>query len=110
MTAHKPTTCCKDGSLCTCAQHATCSCGEKHALGCTCDKADKENDLSGPRCSCRSRPAGQCTCERASEENGPVAGATCSCGARPSASCTCEKAVDGKFNPANEIDFTTPAK
>lgn len=35
------------------ASQAKCSCGEKSALQCSCDKATTENEVTGPRCSCR---------------------------------------------------------
>ncbi|KDN64590.1 hypothetical protein CSUB01_08607 [Colletotrichum sublineola] len=90
------------------AQQAKCSCGQKPALHCSCDKASTENSVTGPRCSCRARPAGECTCERASTENTKPAGETCACGVRPADACTCDKAVDGSFNPSeHETDFTT---
>ncbi|KAH8808585.1 hypothetical protein F5884DRAFT_377076 [Xylogone sp. PMI_703] len=48
------TTCCgKNGEGCVCAAQAKCSCGQKNALHCTCEKAETENKISGPRCSCR---------------------------------------------------------
>ncbi|KAI9151493.1 Proline iminopeptidase [Paramyrothecium foliicola] len=107
MTVPKSSTCCgKDNVECACAKQATCSCGQKSAMHCTCDKASSENKVEGPRCSCRARPAGECTCDRAATENTKPAGATCQCGARPVDACTCEKAADGGFNPANEVDFT----
>lgn len=116
MAVSKPDTCCGSGSSCVCgkshtalymtitsdcpspvairhltnhfpAQQATCSCGQKSALHCTCDKASAENALEGPRCSCRARPAGECTCDRASTENSSIAGSTCACGSRPAGSC-----------------------
>ncbi|KXG53833.1 uncharacterized protein PGRI_008830 [Penicillium griseofulvum] len=106
---HPNTTCCKtsDDGSCVCAAQAKCSCGEKTALHCSCNKASSENAVSGPRCSCRSRPAGQCTCERAITENKPVAGQACACGSRPQDSCTCEKAA--AVESALEVDFTTSA-
>lgn len=105
-----PTTCCKKtAGDCTCAAQAKCSCGEKEALNCSCEKADQENSLSGPRCSCRQylfsqdylptldmnhllmeylgmRPAKECNCERSTEEN-VVSGETCDCGLRKSDQC-----------------------
>ena len=65
------------------AKQATCSCGKQSALHCTCDKANSENAVEGPRCSCRARPAGQCTCDRASAENQKPTGNACACGTRP---------------------------
>ncbi|TPX18365.1 uncharacterized protein E0L32_011740 [Thyridium curvatum] len=129
----KPTTCCGKGEAgCVCgkfamglphrisspclsttdkalftAQQAKCSCGQQSALHCTCNKASTENTVTGPRCSCRARPAGQCTCDRATSENTKPTGQTCTCGARPADACTCEKSADPKFDPSNEIDFTT---
>lgn len=101
----KSSTCCGKGDTCVCAQQAKCSCGKQSALHCSCDKAAKENAVSGPRCSCRARPAGECTCDRASSEN-VKPNNSCACGSRPAGACTCEKAADGGYNP-NEIDFTT---
>ncbi|KAF5019821.1 hypothetical protein F66182_8190 [Fusarium sp. NRRL 66182] len=112
MVVNTPATCCRSGDNVECAcvspaAKATCSCGQKSALHCTCAKAPAENTVTGPRCSCRARPAGECTCDRASTENATVSGSACACGSRPAGGCTCEKASDGGFNPANEIDFTT---
>lgn len=46
-------TCCgRSGQACVCAAEAKCSCGEKSALNCTCEKAKTENAVSGARCSC----------------------------------------------------------
>ncbi|RFU36288.1 hypothetical protein B7463_g35, partial [Scytalidium lignicola] len=102
-------TCCgKSGEGCVCATQAKCSCGQKNALHCTCNKAETENKIAGPRCSCRARPAGQCTCDRAGTENATPTGPTCSCGARPADACSCEKAADGGLYP-HETDFTTQA-
>lgn len=104
----KASTCCGKSTECVCAKQATCSCGKQSALHCTCDKANTENALEGPRCSCRARPAGQCTCDRASTENQKPTGNACACGTRPADACTCEKAADGGFNPTDlETDFTT---
>ncbi|KAI1005268.1 hypothetical protein K3495_g2952 [Podosphaera aphanis] len=99
MTTASSTCCRKDGQTCVCASQARCSCGEKLALQCSCDRASTENSTAGPRCSCRARPAGACTCERASIENATPSGPLCECGSRPLDSCSCER--------ANEIDFTT---
>lgn len=66
------------------ASQAKCSCGEKSALHCSCDKATTENAVTGARCSCRARPAGACTCDRAKTENSTPSGDLCSCGSRPS--------------------------
>lgn len=131
MTAFKASTCCRSGESTECAcgtfypilstltaldcvtnshtaQQATCSCGQKPALHCNCDKAATENLIQGgARCSCRARPAGECTCQRSATENVRPSGATCACGVRAADACTCEKASDGGFNPANEVDFTT---
>ncbi|KAI1303853.1 hypothetical protein F5Y03DRAFT_359273 [Xylaria venustula] len=108
VTQATPTCCGKSsGNECITAKQATCSCGNKSALHCTCQRAETENSLSGARCSCRARPAGQCTCENAAKENTAPSGSTCECGSRPAGSCTCERAAaDDKPNP-NEIDFTT---
>ncbi|CAD6586140.1 MAG: hypothetical protein ASARMPREDX12_002283 [Alectoria sarmentosa] len=107
-----PSTCCgrsgKAGEACVCATQAKCSCGNKSALECSCEKAETENTVSGARCSCRARPAGQCTCERAKDENAKLTGSTCACGARPANACSCEKAADGGVLPT-ETDFTTKA-
>lgn len=146
MTVTKASTCCRQGDApCACgkfkhsflesklltlppAQTATCSCGEKSAMQCSCDKAADENTVAGARCSCRARPAGQCTCQNATSENAGVSGSKCQCGSRPegmfailhaavaeaetdtgtnTGSCSCEKASDGAYNPGNEVDFTT---
>lgn len=49
-----PSTCCKRaGGDCICASQAKCSCGQKSALHCNCDKAATENAVKGARCSCR---------------------------------------------------------
>ncbi|TVY22925.1 hypothetical protein LHYA1_G007481 [Lachnellula hyalina] len=120
-----PSTCCgKSGEGCVCASQAKCSCGEKSALHCSCDKSATENKITGPRCSCRARPAGECTCDRSSTENKTPSGNLCSCGSREAsefnpqdmgqsimltvitAACTCEKATDGGLLPT-ETDFTT---
>ncbi|CZS89690.1 related to Cu-binding metallothionein [Rhynchosporium agropyri] len=101
-----PSTCCrKSGQVCVCAGQAKCSCGERSALQCSCDKASTENKVTGPRCSCRARPAGSCTCDRASTENITPSGSLCSCGSRPVDACTCENAADGGLLPT-ETDFT----
>jgi hypothetical protein len=91
------------------ATQAKCSCGQKAALACSCDKASTENAVSGPRCSCRTsspalqfsfqmltvtvgaRPAGACTCDRADTENtlSSTASSLCSCGARPAGTLHC---------------------
>ncbi|KAJ4393421.1 hypothetical protein N0V93_002631 [Gnomoniopsis smithogilvyi] len=79
----KPTTCCgKGGESCICAQKATCSCGAKPALQCSCDKAATENVK-------------------------PASGSSCACGLRSAGACTCEKSGSAGGNSSNEIDFTT---
>lgn len=64
------------------AQNATCSCGAKPALQCTCDKAATENAK-------------------------PAAGSSCACGLRAAGACTCDKSTTSGSSNANEIDFTT---
>lgn len=64
------------------AQKATCSCGAKPALQCTCDKAPTENVK-------------------------PSTGSSCACGLRAAGACTCDKSAGAGGNAANEIDFTT---
>ncbi|CAN8097901.1 unnamed protein product [Discula destructiva] len=79
----KPITCCgKGGDSCVCAQKATCSCGAKPALQCSCDKAASENVK-------------------------PASGASCACGLRSAGACTCDKAGSVGGNADHEIDFTT---
>ncbi|KAI5949872.1 hypothetical protein KGF54_005349 [Candida jiufengensis] len=51
-------------SECICAQKSTCSCGQKPALQCVCDRKDIENKIpeSTEACSCGKRLKGSCTC------------------------------------------------
>ncbi|CUS07796.1 unnamed protein product [Tuber aestivum] len=87
MVVNPPPTCCKKtGGDCTCAQQAKCSCGQKEALNCTCERAPQENKVEGARLR---RPAKQCTCERAAEEN-TVTGDSCECGLRRADACYVE--------------------
>ncbi|KAG4424834.1 hypothetical protein IFR04_001994 [Cadophora malorum] len=103
-----PSTCCgKSGQGCVCASQAKCSCGEKSALHCSCDKASTENEVTGPRCSCRARPAGACTCDRASTENTTPSGSLCSCGSRPAVwSKLGEYLVDDAYNFCENAPWT----
>jgi len=50
----KPSTCCgRSGEGCVCAQEAKCSCGQKSAGQCNCEKAATENAaITGSACSC----------------------------------------------------------
>lgn len=66
------------------AQKATCSCGAKPALQCSCDKAATENVK-------------------------PASDASCACGLRSAGACTCDKTgpATAGGNVGNEIDFTT---
>jgi len=50
----KPSTCCgRSGEGCVCAAEAKCSCGQKSAGQCNCEKASTENAaITGAKCSC----------------------------------------------------------
>ncbi|TVY49370.1 hypothetical protein LCER1_G007912 [Lachnellula cervina] len=112
-----PSTCCgKSGEGCVCASQAKCSCGEKSALHCSCDKSATENKVLVPLANVPATDPAPRTRPRAAACALAVPVKLVSLNHRIggseniltviTAACTCEKASDGGLLPT-ETDFTT---